>query len=87
MQLIAQLEARSRGIYTGAIGFFSKQESVFNVAIRTLALNGNSGSMGVGSGIVIDSNPTDEFRECQLKATFLTSHTDSASYPLQTASR
>jgi len=81
MQLIAQLEARSRGIYTGAIGFFSKQESVFNVAIRTLALNGNSGSMGVGSGIVIDSNPTDEFRECQLKATFLTSHTDSASYP------
>jgi para-aminobenzoate synthetase/4-amino-4-deoxychorismate lyase len=73
MQLVAQLEARQRGIYTGAIGFFSKQESVFNVAIRTLEFDGNSGSMGVGSGIVIDSNPAEEFRECQLKASFLTS--------------
>jgi para-aminobenzoate synthetase / 4-amino-4-deoxychorismate lyase len=72
MQLIAQLEQRPRGIYTGAIGFFSKQETVFNVAIRTLTLDGEAGTMGVGSGIVIDSKPADEWRECLLKAEFLT---------------
>ncbi|HXR38851.1 MAG TPA: aminodeoxychorismate synthase component I [Terracidiphilus sp.] len=73
MQLIAQLEAQPRGVYTGAIGFFSKEETVFNVAIRTLSLDGDRGVMGVGSGIVIDSDPAAEFRECLLKAEFLTS--------------
>jgi para-aminobenzoate synthetase/4-amino-4-deoxychorismate lyase len=72
MQLLSELEQRPRGIYTGAIGFFSKQESVFNVAIRTLTLDGEAGSIGVGSGIVIDSKPADEWRECLLKAEFLT---------------
>jgi para-aminobenzoate synthetase/4-amino-4-deoxychorismate lyase len=76
MQLLAKLEDRLRGIYTGAIGFFSKQESVFSVAIRTLEiesdLGGQHGKMGVGSGIVIDSDPAAEFRECLLKAEFLT---------------
>jgi para-aminobenzoate synthetase/4-amino-4-deoxychorismate lyase len=72
MQLIAQLEQQPRGVYTGAIGFFSKEEAVFNVAIRTLALDGAAGTMGVGSGIVIDSNPAGEWGECLLKAEFLT---------------
>jgi para-aminobenzoate synthetase/4-amino-4-deoxychorismate lyase len=72
MQLIAQLEQRPRGVYTGAIGFFSPQESVFSVAIRTLALDGDQGVMGVGSGVVIDSEPATEFQECLLKAQFLT---------------
>ncbi len=72
MQLIAELENRRRGVYTGAIGFFSPQQTVFNVAIRTLELSGGEGVMGVGSGIVIDSDPAEEFRECLLKAKFLT---------------
>ncbi len=72
MQLLAELEAQPRGVYTGAIGFFSPQRSVFNVAIRTLELEGERGKMGVGSGIVIDSNATEEYRECVLKAEFLT---------------
>jgi para-aminobenzoate synthetase/4-amino-4-deoxychorismate lyase len=72
MQLLAALEREPRGVYTGAIGFFSKEETVFNVAIRTLELDGDNGSFGVGSGIVIDSNPAAEFRECHLKAKFLT---------------
>jgi len=79
--LIAKLEQQPRGAYTGAIGFFSKQESVFNVAIRTLTLDGEAGAMGVGSGIVIDSNPQDEFRECLLKAEFLTSPANSPVRP------
>jgi para-aminobenzoate synthetase/4-amino-4-deoxychorismate lyase len=75
MQLIAELEREPRGVYTGAIGFFSAAATVFNVAIRTLELSGNcgvqSGLMGIGSGIVIDSDAADEFRECLLKAEFL----------------
>jgi para-aminobenzoate synthetase/4-amino-4-deoxychorismate lyase len=72
MQLISDLESAPRGVYTGAIGFFSPQESSFSVAIRTLSLVGETGSMGVGSGIVIDSDAAAEWAECQLKAQFLT---------------
>ncbi|HET6170383.1 MAG TPA: aminotransferase class IV, partial [Terracidiphilus sp.] len=72
MELLARIEGGPRGIYTGAIGFFSRSRTVFNVAIRTLDLDGGQAAMGIGSGIVIDSKPGDEFRECQLKAEFLT---------------
>lgn len=72
MQLIAELEQEPRAVYTGAIGFFSPRQTVFNVAIRTLELDGGQGTMGVGSGIVIDSEAGAEYRECLLKAEFLT---------------
>ena len=72
MQLLAELENEPRGVYTGSIGFFSNEQTIFNVAIRTLELENNKGTMGIGSGIVIDSEPASEFRECQLKAEFLT---------------
>jgi para-aminobenzoate synthetase/4-amino-4-deoxychorismate lyase len=72
MQLIAELEDAPRGVYTGAIGFFSRQQTIFNVAIRTLELGGARGIMGAGSGVVIDSDPAEEFRECLLKTEFLT---------------
>jgi para-aminobenzoate synthetase/4-amino-4-deoxychorismate lyase len=72
MQLIGQIEDEPRGVYTGAIGFFSPQQTIFNVAIRTIDIDGDRGEMGVGSGIVIDSRPGDEYRECRLKAEFLT---------------
>ena len=73
MQIIRELEQGTRGVYTGAIGFFSPaREAVFNVPIRTVFLQGNRGTMGVGSGIVIDSKAADEYRECLLKSEFLT---------------
>ena len=72
MQLIAEIEDGPRGVYTGAIGFFSPRQTIFNVAIRTLELEGGQGTMGAGGGIVIDSVAADEFRECMLKAEFLT---------------
>jgi para-aminobenzoate synthetase/4-amino-4-deoxychorismate lyase len=72
MQLISQIEEAPRGIYTGAIGFLSPQQTVLNVAIRTLELTGNQGVFGAGSGIVIDSDPAQEYSECLLKARFLT---------------
>jgi para-aminobenzoate synthetase / 4-amino-4-deoxychorismate lyase len=73
MQIIRELEHQQRGVYTGAIGFFAPhKKAVFNVAIRTLVLQNNNASMGVGGGIVADSNPLDEYKECLLKASFLT---------------
>jgi para-aminobenzoate synthetase/4-amino-4-deoxychorismate lyase len=72
MQLLAELECEPRGVYTGAIGFFSPRQTVFNVAIRTLEMDGAQGTMGAGSGIVIDSDAAEEYRECLLKAEFLT---------------
>jgi para-aminobenzoate synthetase/4-amino-4-deoxychorismate lyase len=72
MQLLAGLEEQPRGVYTGAIGYFSPRRTVFSVAIRTLELDGNTGIMGVGSGIVIDSDAGEEYKECLLKAEFLT---------------
>jgi para-aminobenzoate synthetase/4-amino-4-deoxychorismate lyase len=72
MQLIGELEEQARGVYTGAVGFFSKERTVFNVAIRTLELENDCGTMSVGSGIVIDSDAAEEFGECMLKAEFLT---------------
>jgi para-aminobenzoate synthetase/4-amino-4-deoxychorismate lyase len=82
MQLIAELEDAPRGVYTGAIGFFSPRQTVFNVAIRTLDLDGARGTMGVGSGVVIDSDPAQEFRECLLKTEFLTGLGASATTPI-----
>lgn len=77
MQLLAELEGGPRGVYTGAIGVFAPRQTVFNVAIRTLELEGGRvgdtrGIMGAGSGIVIDSDAAAEYRECLLKAEFLT---------------
>nr|WP_314630242.1 aminodeoxychorismate synthase component I [uncultured Janthinobacterium sp.] len=87
MEIIAELEPAPRGIYTGAIGWFDPPAAglahpvgdfCMSVPIRTLALQAPAtsgirrGEMGVGAGIVLDSDPHDEFAECQLKARFLT---------------
>lgn len=73
MQIIEELEAGPRGIYTGAVGFLAPGGDFrLNVAIRTLELGRDGfGRMGVGSGIVADSDPELELRECRLKAAFL----------------
>ena len=73
IEIIQELERGPRGVYTGAIGFFSPaREAVFSVPIRTVVLENNRGAMGVGGGIVIDSLVEEEFRECLLKSEFLT---------------
>jgi para-aminobenzoate synthetase/4-amino-4-deoxychorismate lyase len=73
MGIIRELERGPRGVYTGAIGFIAPNgTSVFNVAIRTLVIKDGLASMGVGGGIVADSDPADEYRECLLKSAFLT---------------
>ncbi len=74
MQIIGELERRPRGVYTGAIGHIAPGgRATFNVAIRTLVLEENGAAqMGVGGGIVADSNAAGEYQECLLKAAFLT---------------
>jgi para-aminobenzoate synthetase/4-amino-4-deoxychorismate lyase len=73
MQIIRQLEDEPRGVYTGAIGYIAPtKDAIFNVAIRTLVIDGTKGEMGIGSGIVFDSDARQEYEECALKAEFLT---------------
>ena len=71
MQTIAALETSPRDLYTGALGYIEADEMQLNVAIRTLQIAGGHARFGVGSGITIDSDADDEYRECQLKAAFL----------------
>lgn len=72
MEIIHELEKEERKIYTGSIGFFSPSgESKFNVAIRTLLIKDGRGEMGIGGGIVYDSQPDSEFFEAKLKGNFL----------------
>jgi len=73
MSVIGELEPNPRGVYCGAIGFAGPDDTaVFNVAIRTAVLRDGQGTMGIGSGIVWDSEASAEYEECRLKARFLT---------------
>ncbi|KQQ88384.1 aminodeoxychorismate synthase component I [Massilia sp. Leaf139] len=83
MEIIDELEPDARGLYTGAIGWFDPPgagraigDFCLSVPIRTLALAPGEGlrrgELGVGAGIVYDSDPQAEYAECQLKARFLT---------------
>jgi len=73
MEIINELEQEERRIYTGAIGYITPDKNMFfNIPIRTLLLQGNSGEMGIGGGIVWDSTADGEWGEGLLKARFLT---------------
>ncbi|QAU33251.1 chorismate-binding protein [Janthinobacterium sp. 17J80-10] len=84
MQIIRELEADPRGLYTGALGWFEATaldqhigNFCLSVPIRTLVLQApqggvRAGEMGVGAGIVYDSDAATEYAECRLKARFLT---------------
>ena len=71
IEIINELEKQPRGIYCGAIGFFAPDGTAdFNVAIRTLTIEGREGRLDIGGGIVADSRPDAEYRECLIKARF-----------------
>lgn len=74
MEIIDELEAESRGVYCGSIGYLSAGgDCLLNVAIRTIVQRGNQCEMGVGSGIVWDSDPRSELSETLLKGSFVAS--------------
>lgn len=73
MEIIAELEPWSRGVYCGALGAFGPGGRVdLNVAIRTLVHTHGSGALrlGVGGGVVFDSRCEAEYAEALLKARF-----------------
>jgi len=73
MQLIHELEPTARGIFCGSIGYVTpSNDACFNVAIRTLFVDrAGKGRLGVGGGIVVDSDSDAELDECLLKARFV----------------
>ncbi|MGD8811068.1 MAG: aminodeoxychorismate synthase component I, partial [Gammaproteobacteria bacterium] len=74
MEVIRELEDEPRGVYTGAVGAIAPDGAVdLNVAIRTLFVAADgAATLGIGSGIVQDSDGPAEYDECLLKARFLT---------------
>ena len=76
MAILDRLEGAPRGVYSGAIGYFSLNGATdLAVAIRTLVISesadgeGHTGlSLGVGGAITADSSPDDEYQEIRAKA-------------------
>lgn len=71
MQLIEQYEVTKRGLYSGAIGYFTPDNDFdFNVVIRTILYNQKNKYLSIQSGgaITIDSIPENEWDELNLKS-------------------
>jgi para-aminobenzoate synthetase component 1 len=71
MELIAQYEKRSRGIFSGTVGYINSEGDFdFNVVIRSIMYREDNCTLGflAGSGITIYSDPEKEWEECLLKA-------------------
>ncbi len=78
MELIAELEHSTRGVYCGAVGYVAPAgtpgpDAEFNVAIRTVVVDEHEGlaEYGVGGGITWDSDPAGEYEEARVKAQLL----------------
>ncbi|PWY55300.1 aminodeoxychorismate synthase component I [Legionella qingyii] len=68
MRIIDEQESYARGVYCGAIGYFSRHGRFdTNIAIRTITAKENILHLAAGGGIVIDSDCEDEYRECFIK--------------------
>jgi para-aminobenzoate synthetase component 1 len=71
MEILAGVEARARDIYCGSIGWAAPDgRAEFNVAIRTLMLEGGRARLDVGGGVVHDSTAAGEYEEALWKARF-----------------
>lgn len=71
MKIIEELEETKRGLYSGAIGYFSPEGDFdFNVVIRSILYNSKNQylSFSVGSAITSEATPEGEYEECLLKA-------------------
>jgi anthranilate/para-aminobenzoate synthase component I len=69
VEIIDELEGIARGPYCGAIGWIGAAGSAeLALAIRTAVVRGGELSLGVGGGIVADSDPDDELAETRVKA-------------------
>ena len=76
IKALRDLEPEPRGAYTGSMGWIepgSHGDAAFNVLIRTLEGEAGAGiaRLGLGSGLVVDSEPRNEWAECLLKGKFV----------------
>jgi anthranilate synthase component 1 len=79
MQIISELEGEQRGVYAGAVGYFShsgNQETA--IALRTMVIKDGRAYIQAGCGVVADSDPTAEYQESLHKATALLRALDEA---------
>lgn len=71
MKIIEDLEETKRGLYSGAVGYFTPNNDFdFNVVIRSILYNAKNEylSFSVGSAITSQAVPEQEYEECLLKA-------------------
>lgn len=79
MEIISELEGEQRGIYAGAVGYFShggNQETA--IALRTMVMKDGRAYIQAGCGVVADSNPAEEYQESLNKAKALLRALDEA---------
>ena len=69
MEIIEEQEPSRRGLYGGAVGYFSfKGDADFAIAIRTMLVKDGIAHIQAGAGVVADSIPAREYEECVNKA-------------------
>jgi anthranilate synthase component I len=69
MEIIEELEQQRRGLYAGAVGYFSYDGSMDTcIAIRTMLVQGDTIHIQAGCGVVADSDPATEYQETLNKA-------------------
>ena len=68
-EIIAELEPETRGAYAGGVGYFAPDGSVDScIVLRTAVVKDGTMHVQAGAGIVADSNPEYEQRECEAKS-------------------
>jgi para-aminobenzoate synthetase len=69
MEIIDELEGEARGVYSGAIGYLGLSGGCdLNIVIRTIVVEQDTATLGVGGAIVMQSDNEEEYQETLLKA-------------------
>ena len=84
MEIIDELEPEARGVYAGAVGYFSFSDNMdMAIAIRTIVLKDGVAYAQAGGGVVADSVPENEYTETKNKAAALFAAIDMAEKGLE----
>jgi anthranilate synthase component 1 len=79
MEIISELEGQRRGVYAGAVGYFSHTGNLDTaIALRTMVMKSGHAYIQAGGGVVADSDPSAEYQESMNKARALLRALDEA---------